>query len=137
MTSTSVFRGALRRSLLALALCAAALPLATFTASTAHAADIRERTIRFSYVQPKTSHMGWGVEKFAELVSAKSGRKMTVKGFADGALGGDLQALSAVQGGTIEMTTMPIALMVGQVSWDAARPRACLRCRRRARAARG
>ena len=115
MTSTSVFRGALRRSLLALALCAAALPLATFTASTAHAADIRERTIRFSYVQPKTSHMGWGVEKFAELVSAKSGRKMTVKGFADGALGGDLQALSAVQGGTIEMTTMPIALMVGQV----------------------
>lgn len=115
MTSTTVFRGLLRRSLLALAMGAAALPLATFTASTAQAADIKERTIRFSYVQPKTSHMGWGVEKFAELVAAKSGKKMTVKGFADGALGGDLQALSAVQGGTIEMTTMPIALMVGQV----------------------
>lgn len=115
MTSTTVFRGLLRRSLLALAMGAAALPLATFTASTAQAADIKERTIRFSYVQPKTSHMGWGVEKFAELVAAKSGKKMTIKGFADGALGGDLQALSAVQGGTIEMTTMPIALMVGQV----------------------
>ena len=76
--------------------------------------DIKERTLRFAYVQPKSSHMGFGVEKFAELVAKKSGNKITVKGYADGSLGGDLNVLTSLQGGTIDMTTMPPSLMVGQ-----------------------
>jgi tripartite ATP-independent transporter DctP family solute receptor len=92
---------------------AAMLTLALLGTLPAQAADIRERTIKFSHVQPKDSHMDLGAQKFAELVADKSGRKITVKVFAGGTLGGDIQTLSALQGGTIEMTTLPPGLMVG------------------------
>ena len=49
------------------------------------------------------------MEKFAELVKQKSGGKMTVKLFAGGTLGGDLQIVSALQGGTVEMSLMNAA----------------------------
>jgi tripartite ATP-independent transporter DctP family solute receptor len=77
------------------------------------AQEIKERTLRFSHVQPKESHMGVGVQKFADLVAAKSGKKITVKVFAAGTLGGDIQTVSALQGGTIDLTTMPPGLLVG------------------------
>ena len=80
---------------------------------TAQAADIKERTLKFSYVQPKESHMGFGAQRFADLVSLKSGKKITVKLFPNGTLGGDLQTVSALQGGTIEITTMPPSLLAG------------------------
>ena len=76
--------------------------------------DIKERTLKFAYVQPKGSHMGFGVEKFAEIVAKKSGNKIVVKGYPDGSLGGDLNVLTSLQGGTVDMTTMPPSLMVGQ-----------------------
>ncbi len=76
--------------------------------------DIKERTLKFAYVQPKGSHMGFGVEKFSELVAKKSGNKIIVKGYPDGSLGGDLNVLTSLQGGTVDMTTMPPSLMVGQ-----------------------
>lgn len=79
----------------------------------AMAQEIKERTLRFSHVQPKESHMGVGVQKFADLVSAKSGKKITVKVFPAGTLGGDIQTVSALQGGTIDLTTMPPGLLVG------------------------
>lgn len=79
----------------------------------AMAQDIKERTLRFSHVQPKESHMGIGVQKFADLVNEKSGKKITVKVFAGGTLGGDIQTVSALQGGTIDLTTMPPGLLVG------------------------
>ena len=90
---------------------AVAAPLLLMTA--AHAADIKERTLKFSYVQPRESHMGVGVQRFAELVSEKSAKKITIKVFPSGTLGGDIQTVSAMQGGTIEMTTMPPGLLVG------------------------
>ena len=43
------------------------------------------------------------MEKFAELVAAKSGGKMKVNVFPGGALGGDAANVSALQGGTLEM----------------------------------
>lgn len=82
-------------------------------AAAAHGADIKERTLRFAYVQPKESHMGFGVEKFASLVAQKSGGKITVRGFGNGTLGGDHQTLSALKGGTLDMTTMPPGVMAG------------------------
>ncbi|MEY5099427.1 MAG: hypothetical protein RJA36_2146 [Pseudomonadota bacterium] len=82
-------------------------------AAMTHAADIKERTLKFSFVQPKDSHMGYGAQKFADLVSQKSGKKMTVKIFPNGTLGGDLQTVSALQGGTIELTTLPPSLLAG------------------------
>lgn len=79
----------------------------------AHSADIKERTLRFSFVQPKDSHMGYGAQKFADLVSQKSGKKMKVRLFPNGTLGGDLQTVSALQGGTLDLTTLPPGLLVG------------------------
>lgn len=77
------------------------------------AQDVRERVIKFSHVQPKNSHMDAGAQKFADLVAQKSNKKMTVRVYPGGTLGGDIQTLSALQGGTIEMTTMPPGLMIG------------------------
>ena len=79
------------------------------------AADIKERTFKFSYVQPKESHMGFGAQKFADLVSKKSGGKLTVRVFPNGTLGGDLQTVSALQGGTLEMVTMNSGILANQV----------------------
>lgn len=88
-------------------------PLLLAAATATQAADIKERTFKFSFVQPKESHMGYGVQKFADLVSQKSGKKMTVKIYPNGTLGGDLQTVSALQGGTIELTTLPPSLLAG------------------------
>ena len=40
---------------------------------------------------------------------------MTVKLFPGGTLGGDLQTVSALQGGTVEMTVLNAGLLCGQV----------------------
>lgn len=111
MHSSPLFRPLLQR--LAAAALVPALLLGASVAS-AQPADIKQRTLRFAYVQPKDSHMGYGVQKFAEIVAAKSGKKITVRGYGDGALGGDLQAMQALQGGTLDMTTFPPSLLVGQ-----------------------
>ncbi|HEX4896318.1 MAG TPA: TRAP transporter substrate-binding protein [Solimonas sp.] len=91
---------------------ALAAPL-LLAAATAQAADVKPRVLKFSYVQPKESHMGFGVQKFADLVAQKSGDKIKVRAYPNGTLGGDLQTVSALQGGTIEMTTLPPGLLVG------------------------
>ena len=54
-----------------------------------------------------------GVEKFAALVKEKSGGSLTVKIFGGGALGGDLQVVSSLQGGTIELSQMNASLLNG------------------------
>jgi TRAP-type C4-dicarboxylate transport system substrate-binding protein len=56
-----------------------------------------------------------GMEKFAELVKQKSGGKLGVKIFGGGALGGDLQVVSSMQGGTIDMSLMNASLLNGLV----------------------
>ena len=89
------------------------VPALMLPALTGQAADIQERTLRFSFVQPAESHMGYGAQKFADLVSQKSGKKITVKLFPNGTLGGDLQTVSALQGGTLDLTTLPPGLLVG------------------------
>lgn len=94
-------------------LLAGLLAPAFLVAGAVHAADIKERTLRFSFVQPKESHMGFGAQRFADIVGQKSGGKISVKLFPNGTLGGDLQTISALQGGTLDMTTMPPGLLVG------------------------
>ena len=44
--------------------------------------------------------LGIGAQRFAELVSQKSGGKMKVTVYPGGSLGGDVQTMSALQGGT-------------------------------------
>ena len=102
-------RKSIRRFLLS-ALTAALLPL-----SAAHAADAKERTIKFAFVQTLDSHWGLGAQRFADLVDKKSGGRIKVKLYPGGTLGGDLQTLSALQGGILEMSMMAPALLVGSV----------------------
>ncbi|WP_430419784.1 TRAP transporter substrate-binding protein [Methylibium petroleiphilum] len=90
-----------------------AAPALALTGLQAQAADIKERNLRFSFVQPKESHMGYGAQKFADIVAKKSDGKMKVKLFPNGMLGGDLQTVSALQGGTLDLTTLPPGLLVG------------------------
>ena len=64
---------------LAIALACVA-PVLMMGSALAQVQDIKERTLKFAYVQPKGSHMGFGVEKFSELVAKKSGNKIIIKG---------------------------------------------------------
>jgi TRAP-type transport system periplasmic protein len=78
-------------------------------------AQIRDRTMRFAFQNQQDHPQGQGAKKFADLVQEKSGGKMQVRLFAGGTLGGDLQTVSALQGGTIDVTVLNAGLLVGLV----------------------
>ncbi|WP_084267415.1 TRAP transporter substrate-binding protein [Azohydromonas lata] len=93
----------------------AALLLGTFTTGTALAADVKERTIKLPIVNQLDHPQGLGAQKFADLMSAKSGGKLKVKIFPGGTLGGEQQVASAMQGGTVEASMMAPAQLVGMI----------------------
>lgn len=93
---------------------AAAATLLTF-ATAAPAQDIKERTLKFSFTSQKDHPQTLGAERFAELVAQKSGNKLQVKIFGGAVLGGDLQNVSAVQGGTLEMTCLNAGILSSHV----------------------
>lgn len=76
-------------------------------------AEIREKTLRFSFTGSKEHPQGLGAQKFADLVAEKSGGKISVRLFPDGSLGGDLQTVSALQGGTLDITVLNGGLLSG------------------------
>lgn len=78
-------------------------------------ASAQERTIKFATQNPKGHPIVMGMEKFAELVQAKSGGKIKVNLFPGGVLGGDAPTVSAIQGGTIEMASMNSGIFASQV----------------------
>lgn len=80
---------------------------------TGQAADIKERTIRFAFVQNFDNHWGAGAQKFAEIVEKKSDGKIKVRLFPGGSLGGDIQTISSLQGGTLDMSMMGLGVLVG------------------------
>src|SRR4030095_3170317 len=91
-------------------------PLALLAAtSLVQAQDIAERTIRFGHLNNTDHPTSWGVKKFAELVAAKSGGKITVKEFASSQLGNELQQQSALQGGVQEMLVASTTSLTGVV----------------------
>ena len=78
-------------------------------------AQVREQTFRWTTANPAGHPIPVGGQKFADLVAQKSGGKMQVKLFPGGVLGGDVQVLSAVQGGTIDMASMNSGILQGQI----------------------
>ena len=80
-------------------------------AGAGYAAEINEHTIKFATAGAIGSPIALGMDKFAEIVKEKSGGQITVKRFPGGTLGGDVQTLSALQGGTVEMTTMNAGIL--------------------------
>jgi len=92
---------------------AAAVALAAFGVVCAQ--DIKEHTIKFTTQNPKGHPIVMGMEKFAEIVAAKSGGKIKVNLFPGGVLGGDAPLVSALQGGTVEMVSMNSGILASQV----------------------
>ena len=93
--------------LLALLLLGLILPFA------AGAADVRERTIKVGIGLSAAHPQGQSVQRFSEIVAQKSDGKLKVRLFADGSLGNDLTMISALQGGTLEMTVPDTSTLVG------------------------
>lgn len=78
------------------------------------AAQAQEKTIKFATQNPKGHPIVVGMEKFAELVAAKSGGKMKVNLFPGGTLGSDQANVTGIQGGTLEMASMNSGILASQ-----------------------
>lgn len=91
------------------------LALATLAAFGTAGAQVQERTFKFGLQNPKGHPLEQGAAKFAELVAQKSGGKLKVNVFPGGALGGDAQTVSALQGGTVEITALNSGILASQV----------------------
>ena len=98
------------KSLLAGA-CATSLLLGSMAG---YAAEIRERTLRFAFQNVQEHPQGQGAKKFAELVRDKSGGKIKVTLFPGGTLGGDVQTVSSLQGGTLDLTVLNSGILAAQ-----------------------
>jgi TRAP-type transport system periplasmic protein len=78
-------------------------------------AQVSERTLRWAQQNSMEHPQGLGAKKFADLVEQKSGGKIKVRVFPGGQLGGDLQNVSALQGGTLDLMVLNAGLLVGIV----------------------
>src|SRR5918995_1842916 len=92
---------------------AIALLAAWLAASAAIAQEIQSRTIKVGIGLTADHPQGQSVQKFADLVKEKSGGKLNVRLFAGGAVGNDVTMISALQGGTLEMTVPDTSTLVG------------------------
>ena len=81
----------------------------------ASAQDIKERTLKLGLQNPKGHPLEQGATRFAEIVAAKSGGKLKVNVFPGGVLGGDAATVSALQGGTVEITVLNSGILASQV----------------------
>lgn len=81
----------------------------------AHAQDIKERKIKFSYAVAKDNPIGLAVDKFAEIVGTKSGGKIKVTGYPNATLGNEIQSMASAQGGILEMSVVSTAGAAGNV----------------------
>ncbi|MDR0380028.1 MAG: TRAP transporter substrate-binding protein [Candidatus Accumulibacter sp.] len=86
-----------------------------FAAGPATAADIKERNVKFPTVNSADHPQTLGAQKMADVINQKSGGKIKVKVFPNGTLGGEQQVAAAMQGGTVEVSMMSPAQLVGTV----------------------
>jgi tripartite ATP-independent transporter DctP family solute receptor len=90
------------------------LLIASLTAPfSVQAQNISDRNIKVGIGLTADHPQGQSVTKFGELVSAKSNGKMKVRLFAGGSIGNDVTMISALQGGTLEMTVPDTSTLVG------------------------
>jgi len=75
----------------------------------------QERTIRFGHLNNTDHPISFGVKKFAEIISAKSGGKIKVQEDPANQLGSELQQQSALQGGVQQMSLPATTSLAGIV----------------------
>jgi tripartite ATP-independent transporter DctP family solute receptor len=93
----------------------AAAAHALFFAAAAASAQVNTHNIKLGYGVPEEHPIGQGVNKFVELVAQKSGGKIRINKFPNSVLGGDMQMVSAAQGGVQELVAVSSAPLVGLV----------------------
>ena len=76
-------------------------------------AQFQERTLRLSVPVPKEHPQGYGVAKMSACTLEKSGGKLKLQAFYDGALGNDIAATSSVRTGSLDMVITSTAPLVG------------------------
>ena len=81
----------------------------------AMAADIKDRSIKYAVIYDIKHPHGLGAQKFADLVAQRSNNKMKVKVYPNATLGGEIAIISAMQGGTVEMSAMATSQLVGVI----------------------
>jgi tripartite ATP-independent transporter DctP family solute receptor len=81
----------------------AAAAIATTLFAGAADAQVQERTIRWGHLNNTDHPVSLGVQKFAEILAAKSGGKLKVREFPASQLGNEMQMQSALRGGTQDM----------------------------------
>ena len=86
-----------------------------FAVGTVNAADIKEHTFKMAVVNALDHPQGFGAQKFVEGVERKSGGKIKIKIYPNGALGGEQQVAAAMQGGVVDFSTMAPAQIVGTI----------------------
>ena len=86
-----------------------------WSASAVNAADFKERSLKMPLVNAIDHPQGIGAQKFVDVVAEKTGGKTKIKIFPNGTLGGEQQVASAMQGGTIEVSMMSPAQLVGTI----------------------
>lgn len=93
-----------------------ALAALLLASSLSFAAEYNSHSIKFAATSPKGTPPAIGMDLFAKKVSERSGGKIKVRTFPNGVLGGDVQVLSSLQGGVIEMMTWNAGLMLNHVT---------------------
>ena len=78
-------------------------------------AQLQERTIRWGHLNNTDHPVSFGVQKFAEILAAKSGGKLKVREFPASQLGNEMQMQSALRGGTQEMLSASTTLLASVV----------------------
>jgi tripartite ATP-independent transporter DctP family solute receptor len=92
---------------------AAALALGAAAATcVAVPAAAQSQTIKVGYGIAEEHPLGQGVNRFVQLVDQASGGKLKMKGYAANTLGSETQMISAVRGGTQELTIPSSAALV-------------------------
>jgi tripartite ATP-independent transporter DctP family solute receptor len=76
---------------------------------------VQERTIRWGHLNNTDHPVSKGVQKFTEIVAAKSGGKIKVKEYPANQLGTEMQQQSALRAGTQEMQSPATTSLVGIV----------------------
>jgi tripartite ATP-independent transporter DctP family solute receptor len=75
-------------------------------AASVQAQEFKNRTVRINFQNTTDHPVGLGLQRFADIVKEKTGGKINVRLFSAGQLGGDMTTVSALQGGTIDMTVL-------------------------------
>lgn len=87
---------------------------AALLATGAQAQEYNARALKFAATGQEGTPPVLGMHIFAEKLAERSGGKMKTQVFANGVLGGDVQVLSSLQGGVVEMMVWNAGNMITQ-----------------------